>query len=366
MAAISIKDLTVIAIYVDTYADSSLRKLAGPEEDVKSLRRLLVERKSTALLKPQQFIELANPSADEIRKVIDDYALGRSAKGDVCLVYFSGHGVSIGNDDFGFCSTDSRIHTGSHSALPLSVVKFSEVMRTFNLAGVFPIFVIDACFSGLVRKSPLIKPDKAFEGIRQITVGTTSSYCLLCSCSDEETTKDTKFGGEFSLELYQVASKGLNDRKKYLNLKDIYPILVENSRINSGEVSPLIQLGLGMPDVPFVKNVKYKAQYVSFSPSYKCIVKFLWNRGKPNEMALDELGKRCGRGVYSNHSKLSYRPWRLVEDVPGTKGRKRRLTKRGKSFVQGKTRIPKKIVKDPETGNWKASFGSKKVLYDEV
>ncbi|MEX1247661.1 MAG: caspase family protein [Anaerolineales bacterium] len=361
--SIPIRDVTIYAVGVDTYSDAALRKLDGPAKDVNGLRKLLVEDKSTALFKPKQFLSLHNPSSEKLRTQIDQYANARSANGDVLIFYYSGHGVSIGNDDFGFCTIDTRINLTNRSVLPLSVVKFSELLRTFMIAKIYPIIIIDACFSGIVGKSPLINPSKAFDAIKESMIRATSSYFLLCSCSEEDTVKDTKFGGVFSRMLVDISKNGLRSTQKNLSINNIFPLLVEEARRYPGESSPLLHQGPGIPDVPFIKNVMYSARSENFAREYFCILKTLWNKGKERELSIDELGRYCGRGAYSNHSKLSLRPWRLIEDVPRSKGRYRRLTRRGRKFIAGELKIPKKIVRDPEKEVWTPAAGTAMVSF---
>ncbi len=332
--SIPIRDITIIAVGVDTYSDPTLRNLDGPKKDIKAIRRLLVEDKRTALFKQKQFFSIINPTSEILRTQIDQYADARSANGDVLIFYFSGHGVSIGSDDFGFCTTDTRINLINYSALPLSVIKFSELLRTFMIAKIYPIIIIDSCFSGIVGKNPLINPIRAFDEIKESTARVTSNYFLLCSCSEEETVKDTKFGGVFSRILVDVSNIGLRSTIKNLSINSIFPALVGEARLHPGGFSPILQQGPGMPDIPFVKNVKYSARSEVFGRDYVCILRTLWNKGNERELSLDSLGKKCGRGAYSNHSKLSLNPWRLVEDVPRSKGRKRRLTNRGRRLFQ--------------------------------
>ncbi len=123
-----IQRVTILAVAVSQYDDPTLKNLSGPENDLRQLKMLLVENQDTALYKPQQYLELVDPSSSELRKFISEYVVSRSADGDILVFYFSGHGVPIGRDDFGFCTKDTAIHTLTGVTLPLSVVKFSELL----------------------------------------------------------------------------------------------------------------------------------------------------------------------------------------------------------------------------------------------
>jgi hypothetical protein len=86
----------------------------------------------------------------------------------------------------------------------------------------------------------------------------------------------------------------------------------------------------------------------SLSPSYIHIIEELWNDGKELDLSPDEIGKLCGSSAYCNHNKLSFLPWQLVETVPNTS--RRRLTARGRQFIEGNLAIPKTVLQDPRTG----------------
>jgi len=141
--------VTVIAIGVNKYQDQRLRNLNGAHKDIEKLRILLTKNKKTAIFDLKQFLELRDPDSNEFRQTINEYVLSRSVDGDILILYFSGHGVAIGRDDFGFCTTDTIIHPVSGVVLPLSVVKFSEILQSVNTANVIPVIIIDACYSGI-------------------------------------------------------------------------------------------------------------------------------------------------------------------------------------------------------------------------
>jgi hypothetical protein len=144
--------VTIIAVGVSQYDDPRFKNLRGPEQDVDCLRELLIENSSTALFQAHQFIDILNPDSAELRQFLCEYILGRSAENDILFLYFSGHGIPIGRDDFGFCTTDTIVHPLTELPLSLSVVKFSEILNSINIANVIPIIIIDACYSGIAGR----------------------------------------------------------------------------------------------------------------------------------------------------------------------------------------------------------------------
>lgn len=357
--------ITIMAVGVNNYRN--LRKLFGAYQDLDNLKFLLTENPRTAIYAPQQFIELRDPDSSELRTKINEYVINRSAEGDIFLFYFSGHGVAIGRDDFGFCTTDTIIDQKSGIILPLSVVKFSEILSTINSANIIPVVFIDACYSGVAGKRLVIPPIEAISTIQtQVHTVSASSYGLLCSCSELDTAIDTSNGGIFSKYLVEILSEGfpaseINSHE--LTLQDIFPKLNEKVLGYSGDMIPRLYLGSTLPILPLTLNPKFKSRKLSLTPQYIKILESLWNNGNERILSPEEIRQLCGNGAYGNHSKLSLEPWRLVENSKNT--RKRKLTQRGKQFLQNKLSVPKTIVQDPETNRATSAENSTFVNYSD-
>lgn len=368
-----ISSVTIIAVGVDTYSDNlKFRNLNGPKKDIERLYNLLVEDSSTALYTTWQFVKSINPTSNDLRKIINDYIMGRGADNDILIFYFSGHGIAIGRDDFGFCTSDVTIYDRTKSPLPLSVVKVSELLASINIGNIIPIIIIDACYSGGAGASLYIPPGEAISSMKNNVVRVSaSSYALLCSCAEGQETKDSSNGGFFSNCLYQIATEGLpkeRSNKPLLSLQDIFQDLrvrvqnlqMENS-IDSIEITPKLFLGPTLPELPFVKNTQFSVRSYSLSPSYIRILEELWNNGNIRDLDPEEIRSFCGNGAYGNHNKLSFEPWNLVETVPQTK--RRRLTERGIQFLNNMISIPKTVVLDPLTNRYIAKEGALSVMY---
>jgi|GEM_PF-968838 len=357
--------VTILAVGVNHYIDPHFRDLHGPEKDIKRLHKLLVENSSTALFKSQQFVDLVNPNSNDLRQFLNEYVMGRSAENDILLFYFSGHGVPIGRNDFGFCTTDTIVHQSTNLPLPLSVVKFSEFLSSISIANIIPIVVIDACYAGLAGRIHQITPIEAIDSLNnQIHTVAASSYALLCSCAENQTTIDTPDGGLFSFLLYQVAIEGLPHsirNESLLTLRDIFTRLQESVLNFSGDVVPRLYLGPTLPEFPFVMNTQFSLRRYTLSKGYVSIIKELWNGGNERELSPEEIRSLCGNGAYGNHNKLSFAPWNLVETVPNSK--RRRLTIRGKLFIQNSLDVPKTIIQDPRTNQVIAAENTTYVRY---
>jgi hypothetical protein len=346
--------ITIMAIGVNRYNDYYLPTLSGAHKDVEKIKGILTKNKKTSIYSLKQFIELKDPTSTEFKEKINEYVLDRSADGDILILYFSGHGVAVGRDDFGFCTTDTVIHPNSKVVLPLSVVRFSEILHTLNVANIIPVVIIDACYSGIAGKRLIIPPIEAISTIQnQIHTVAASSYALLCSCSELEPSVDTPDGGVFSSQLAKILTEGLEKHDadpSVLTLHDVFYILSENVLSTNVNTIPRLYLGPTLPKFPFALNTKFKTKSLVMSPMYISILDALWNNGTPKSLTPDEIKDICGNGAYGNHSKLSLDPWQLVYTIPNPKRRK--LTKRGELFMQDRIKIPKKITRDPASKKW--------------
>jgi hypothetical protein len=352
-----ISRVSVLAVGVEKY--QHMRPLFGPSSDIGNIRRILVSSSTTALFNDNQFVELHNPTSNELRSQINNYILGRSALGDVLVFYFSGHGVSIGSTDFGFCTVDTIVHPGSDTVLPLTVVTFSDLLRTLSVMGVIPVVIIDACYSGAVGNT-IVSPNDAINNLHQgIQKSAASNYALLCSCAEFQSSLDSPQGGVFSQFLFDVIGGGvpsLNRGASTVSIKDVYRPIVDQIEQSFYDTSPRLYVGDTFSDFPIAKNVLFSPQSYSFVGHLKCVIDVLWNGGNERELSPREILDLCGQGAYGNHQKLSLDPWALVENSPGSKNR--RLTERGRLFAQGQLEIPRTVEKDPNTEIWQASPNS--------
>ena len=357
--------VTIFGIGVEHYSSDLLADLPGPRNDVANIKKILIENKATALFNKNRFIEIINPNLCELKTKINNYILGRSAKKDILIFYYSGHGIAIGRNDFGFCTTDTIISPGENAVLPLSVLKFSELVASLLIADVIPIFIIDSCYSGIANNQLRISPSDAISDLRDKTHSIfASSYALLCSCADNQASIDTLNGGLFSSCLFEVAIQGFTKKeidKPRLTLKDIFPRIEQTILSATADNSPRLFLGPTLPEFPLLINSGYKIRSYSLSSTFIKILEALWNQGKEKELTIAEIGKIGGNSAYCNHNKLAFSPWSLIETVPGSK--KKRLSARGRNFMKGQLQVPRKLMQDPKSGDIVPDPKTKKVSY---
>jgi site-specific DNA-methyltransferase (adenine-specific) len=249
----------VLAAAVWAYEDPALPRLPGPAKDLDMVRQLFSATSPLGVYSDEQIDILSNPSVEELRSALVNYTMARSAKGDILVFYFSGHGTVLADKEFGLCLRDSKIRPDGGGCLPLSVLSFGDVIRTLTSADVHPVFIVDACFSAKAGQNEQNKVVEAMhDDVHRIAA---SSYGLLCACHSETLASDTGDGGAFTRALFEVAQTGLADdahrQKPFLQLKELSRPIQQRLTAAGFPLSKLY-LGPDLPDFPLVRNAGYQ------------------------------------------------------------------------------------------------------------
>ncbi len=350
----------VIVAAVWDYEDGAFKGLRGPQQDVELVRQLFSSESSLGLYPKEQIEVLKNPTVEGLKSTLVRYAMNRSAKGDTLIFYFSGHGAVLANNQFALCLKDTKVRPDGGGCVPLSALRFDDIMDSLATADVHPVFIIDACFSGKAGQFDQNRLVGSMENVLHRAAG--SSYGLLCACYAEGVAEDTANGGAFTKALLEVASAGLADKahrqQPALKLADLSgPIQAELTR--SGLPLSKLYLGPDLPEFPLVRNVAYQPRSEEIMGYHLRTLELLWNDGEPRVVTLTEIREVCGVSAYGNHSKLSLPPWNLAEDAGSSKVRQ--LTERGRHFMEGSLRIPYRI--ENSTGVWGGAKGAEEVTY---
>jgi hypothetical protein len=352
--------VSLIAIGVENYLH--LEPLPGPGNDIRRLKKLLIDDPTTAVIPQQRSTFLENPDSASVRKCILEYVLARSAPNDILVLYFSGHAARVGNNDLGLCTTDTYFHRGFGHVPPLGVVRFGDIIETVASSKVDPVIILDACYSG----TAIASVQQIYDQLkRQVQAEVASNYALLCSSRSTEESTTLFEGGVFSETLFRAAKTSIeaaeNRRKPWLSLQDLYSAIRKDLEKNQSS-NPLLFVGSSLPAFPFVKNPNFEPRSERFTPSHKASLEVFWNNGHPIDFETNEL-MRHGPTVYTTHAKLCYAPaWALLEQT----GKTKRLSARGREFIHGRLKIPLVIVKDELTQEWNAAPGSIEVAIDDI
>lgn len=359
--------VTILTIGISAY--KYLSPLKGPTEDLKRIKELFIGSK-TGLYEESRFFALENAQYEEIRKWLVDFAKTRTATGDVLVTYFSGHGCVLGTNEFAFCPTDAVLRADGGDVLALSVLRFGDVVETLAAADVYPVFIIDACGSGATGRVTEIAPQRVMASMQdELHRRSGSSYAILCSCSSRHVSSEYIDGGIVTSHLLDIVGKGLSkyQRKECLTLQDIFSTLQRACEQTPDIPAPELYLGPSLPPFAICRNAAFKELTYSFQRHFADLILYMFKCGNPYEVSMDDI-RTFGSSAYGDHNKLSFAPWRLLED--GSSPRHRRLTERGIQFAQGHLYIPRIIrpinenTKEPT--EWEADNASDNVSIHDV
>ncbi|MCX7103167.1 MAG: caspase family protein [Methylobacter sp.] len=355
--------VTIIAVGCCKY--QHMRRLTGPAQDIDNLRQILVEDEDLSLFSPRQYIEKIDITSNELRAVINDYVYDRGAENDILLFYFSGHGAPIGSNDFAFCTIDTKPVEGEQFILPMTAVKFTDILSTLWLKKVTPVFIIDACYSGAAGGSLKIALNRLVDDLKgEIQRNYAGSYALLCSAPTDEEVLDNPDGdgGFFSYSITKTAQMGIrriNKRNPFVSIEQVYPELLHLAEQSAYSPNPTLFMGTTLPTFSIFKNIHFRPLEYRLQPHLVAVLRVLWNNGNLQTLTPGQIADQTGKkGAYGNHNKLSLAPWKLVEDVPGSRPKQRRLSERGIEFMSGNLGVPRDVVFDQDTNDYVERPGS--------
>jgi hypothetical protein len=364
--------LTIFAFGCDQY--DNLSNLHGVKNDIDRIKDVFCGDNDYALYEESDFIEVYNKNSAVLRTAINDYIISRSADGDVVLIYFGGHGTAIGQDNFGFCMKDAYRHPDEEIILPTSVVTINEIISALHIKSIFPIFLIDSCYSGAIAKQMNLQSSQMALAISKNLVGTfASDFGFLTVTDDVTPATDSENGGVLSTSLEDICRQGLGEdysKREFFTISELIGLLLRSLHENGDKRARAYSPSGQIADYAVMKNVQYSPPEIpenrySFTSIYKKILDALWNNGDEVELDASEILEQTGsQSAYGNHNKLSYAPWSLVEDSPDS--RKRRLTDRGREFIQGKIKIPKVIIVRKDTQKCRALKNSERIKYSDL
>ncbi|MGI6740740.1 MAG: caspase family protein [Brevefilum sp.] len=355
----------IIAVGVSDY--QNLPKLRGPSKDLEAFKKLLVSNRKTALYQEEKFQALENPNTNELRNTLLEYTRSRSARGDILIFYFSGHGYVSGNGDFSLCLTDTLKGFGDSGILALSALPFSEIIKSLSAVDVYPCFILDACFSAASTKVGHINVGMQIE--YEISKQLGNSYAILASSNPDAYSIETKEGGFFTQAICETIISGLDldQNDPHISIRHL-PIPVDKKLSKIGAPLSRLHIGHSFPEIAIAINPVFNPNIRSerFTKAYISLLKYAWNNGDPICFSLDEIRKDLPSG-YGNHSKFEY-IWGLLEDSQLPNGKRcRRLTQKGIDFMEGNVQIFREMQRDPEDPNrWKPKEGSEQISFEEI
>lgn len=357
--------VTVLVVAVSDYAE--LPYLSGPKNDLLGVNWLFTGPE-IGLYGESQVATLENCTVGELRDWLVDYASQRTASGDILVLYFSGHGAVVGTGEFAFCLRDAKMRPDGDDVFPLTVLHFDDVLETLIGVDVYPVLIIDACYSGAAASQQFPR-ESVMARMHDSTHRTAgSSYALMCACSHRNVAADSVEGGVFTDAMLQIVEKGITEKRRKLRLSiaDVFPALQGALEGIADIGTPRLYVGPSLPAFDLCLNAAYEELSYRFAPYMAKLVREMWRGGSPRTMTTTDL-RKFDSGSYGNHRKLSYAPWGLLEN--GATARERRLTTRGCRFAEGRLQIPKEIravdenTSDPEA--WESVPGTELIGIEE-
>jgi len=343
-------NISIFSVGVSNY--DYLQNLPGIQIDLARLRHVLVNDDVVSLFSSDRLFEFFNPTLSEVQSALVEYINGRSARGDILIFYFSGHGAVLGNGDFYFCLKDTNRGFDNQGFLPLSALSFREVINSISMADIYPCFIIDACFSGASINSTNVNIGLNLEYLTENSLG--SSYSILSSSGADSFSLGNMDGGYFTNNFVSILENGLprsiNDEN--VTLQNI--VLPLNNRL-AIDGSPLTRLHIGssFPILNLCKNRNYRTDIRTerFVRSYKPLFDRIWNDGDPIPFTPEEIRSEMP-SAYGNNKKFDY-IWGLIEEIEiEGLGKVRKLTNKGKRFCQNVESIPVEMIKLPNSDEW--------------
>ena len=333
----------VLCIGVGQY--THLRTLQGPPVDARRVAGVLSTQSSVGLVAPADITCLVDPTLAEVQGWLTNYATSRLDPGEVLVFFFAGLGGQVGAFDYGFCMKDARAEVRRGGGLvSTSVLRVTDVVLALQAANVCPVFIIDACFAGMVARaqaSPMMIPELVHGNLQRV-LG--SSYALVSACSPSATAHDTPTGGPFTGALAGVLEGGMGDnshkRSPCLSIQDVFAELQGRIQKRADIPWPYLYVSPTFPQMDLVRNAQYSAIEYKFTPLYRAMVEFLWNKGTPRSATRQDF-IRVSAGAYGNWSKLSRSPWNLMSR---RKDGAVELTNKGLNFARGNEKIPRTVL----------------------
>ena len=356
--------IKIIAVGITEY--DYLNNLPGSLNDLNLIKEIFISTPNLSIYKEDciQFVE--NPTVDELKEILLQYSQSISSHGDTLIFYFSGHGYVSANGDFGLCCKDTRLDYSSSDILPLSVLNFSDVVKTLSVLDIFSCFIIDACFSHASSKVGEININLQIEYETSRLLG--NSYAFFSSSSRTATSLSDSENSFFTSAIHETVMSGLdNDQNNpYIVLSDL-PILVDNKLKSVDAPLSRIIVGYSFPNIGIAKNINYdpKTRTERFIKSYKELLEYAWNNGDPICFSRKEIRMDMPTG-YGNHSKFGY-IWGLLEDGIKPNGEKcRRLTAKGIDFIKEKISIPREMRRIEDSEEWVPTENSIDIFYSDL
>lgn len=221
------------------YQDPDLRQLVAPAYDAQALARVL----ESPAIGGFEVRTLLDKPAQEVSQEIEKFFLNRR-RGDLLLLYFSGHGIKDDDGLLYFATTDTHLieHGRPLRSSAVSAEFVKDVMRCSKSRR--QILVLDCCYSGAFASALLAKGDKSV-GIKERFAEGRGMVVITASDALQYSFEGNKVEGEAQRSVFtRTLVEGIETGKADLNhdgeisLDELYEYVYEHVSDQTPEQRP--------------------------------------------------------------------------------------------------------------------------------
>lgn len=364
--------ISLLAIGCDHY--DCLPDLNIANQSIERVKEIFTGNNETALFSESAFLEVYDSSSNTLREKITQLLPHDSFGPDVIFIYFIGYTSAVGISDLGFCMQDTSLLKETEKVIPTSVIRIKELIDTFKLINITPIFIIDSFYLGVeLEKDIICSHENNSKEINKYLLDLfQNDYGFFIVNNEVSETQQANSLGMISQkleDLFENQFSKIYPFKKFITLFELLRSLKTELSTNKNNFQAYLPSGR-FADTQIIKNANVMKSTTSenrysFSGIYKKILQVLWNEGEDRALTPSEILEKTGsQSAYGNHRKLSYSAWGLVEDSPISN--KRKLTEKGRKFIKGEVTIPQVIVVNQKTQESRPLEDCKKVYFSDL
>jgi hypothetical protein len=211
-------DRFALLIASSRYADDTLTQLRAPARDAASLEAVLAQPEIGGF----KVASLVDQPSTVVAEAIEAFFDGRR-RGDLVLLYFSGHGILDQSSRLYFATTDTRVDRPRSTAIAASFV--NDLMTECGSRR--QVLILDCCNSGAFARGQKagrtsVGTRERFEGRGRMVI--TASDALEYAFEADGTVKGEAAGSVFTDKLVEGLRTGEADRDRdgWVSLDELY------------------------------------------------------------------------------------------------------------------------------------------------
>lgn len=201
------------------YEDPDLKQLVAPAQDAEALAHVL----SDPNIGDFDVKTILNEPSHKVSREIEAFFIDRK-RGDLLLLYFSGHGIKDEEGHLYFATTDTNRRLLRTTSIPASLI--NEMIRRSRSRK--QVLLLDCCYSGAFARGMVVKANKAI-GIGEYFKEGRGQVVLTASDAMQYSFEGEDIKGEGMRSVFtNILVKGLEtgkadlDNDGYISIDDMY------------------------------------------------------------------------------------------------------------------------------------------------